>query len=407
MKIVEINTVNGTGSTGKIAVALYRLAKAEGHDPYIAYGRGSSPEDIKGYKIGNVFDFGVHVLSNFFLGNSGFASKATTKRFLTWLDTIQPDILHLHNLHGFYLHVGMLFDYIKARKIPVVWTLHDCWSFTGQCAHFDYADCTNWTSICHDCPIYRTDYPYSLFKDNSKNNFTNKKKYFTGVSKLTLVTPSHWLSELIKQSFLQEYPVKVIPNGIDLELFSPKDILSGVCNNHKILLGVANVWTRKKGIDFFLQLADMLDDSFHIVLIGVNKKQQKILHKAYPHKITAITRTNNQKELAGWYTAAYAFINPTLEDNFPTTNLEALACGTPVITFDTGGSPESVTNTCGIIVEKGNINALREAVISLDGNSEITAESCRKQALKYNKDTLFKEYLYLYQQICSVDTDSF
>lgn len=403
MKIVEINTVNGTGSTGKIAVALYRLAKAEGHTPYIAYGRGRSPADINGYKIGNVFDFAVHVLSNFFLGNSGFASKATTKRFLTWLDSIQPDILHLHNLHGFYLHVGMLFDYIKARNIPVVWTLHDCWPFTGQCAHFDYADCTNWTSACHDCPIYRTDYPYSLFKDNSKNNFTDKKKYFTGVSKLTLVTPSYWLAELIKESFLQEYSVKIISNGIDLNLFSPKTILSEVCDNRKILLGVANVWTKKKGIDFFLQLADMLDDSFRIVLIGVNKRQQRILHKAHPHKITAITRTSNQKELAGWYTAAYAFINPTLEDNFPTTNLEALACGTPVITFDTGGSPESITNTCGIVVEKGNINALREAVISLAGNPKITAESCRKQALKYNKDTLFKEYLHLYQQICSVE----
>lgn len=404
MRIVEINTVNGTGSTGKIAVALYKLAETNGYEPYIAYGRGNSPIGIQSYKIGNIFDFGIHVLSNFFLGNSGFSSKYVTKKFLKWLDTIQPDILHLHNLHGFYIHVEMLFDYIKNHNIPVIMTLHDCWTFTGQCAHFDYTNCKKWKNHCYSCPIFRSDYPYSLFKDNSKQNYILKKAAFTNVTQMQIVTPSNWLTNLVKQSYLKNYPVKTIYNGIDLNLFQPCASNSTIFNasphliGKKILLGVANVWTEKKGYHYFLKLADLLNDSFHIVLIGVSKKQQKKLQSKYPNKITAITRTNNQKELVQWYSAAYAFINPTLEDNFPTTNLESLACGTPVITFNTGGSPESITPNCGIVIEKGSINKLKEAIISLE-NYAITSASCRNQALKYNKDILFQEYLQLYQQL--------
>ena len=399
MKIVEINTVNGTGSTGKIAVSLYKLAQINGYNPYIAYGRGTSPSDVRGYKIGNPIDFGFHVLSNFFLGNSGFASKTVTKHFLNWLDTIQPDILHLHNIHGFYLNIELLFTYIKQHNIPVVWTLHDCWSFTGQCAYFDYANCHKWKASCHTCPIYKTDYPYSLFKDNSIQNYKLKKEIFTNVPNLTIVTPSHWLADLVKQSFLQNYETRVIHNGIDLNLFHPTITYIPLCSEKKVLLGIANVWDRRKGLDYFLQLADLLDNSFHIVLIGVTKKQQRLLAKRNFNKITAITRTNNQQELVQWYSNAYAFINPTLEDNFPTTNLEALACGTPVITFNTGGSPESITDTCGIIVEKGNIQKLKEAILSLESKTEITSSSCREQALKFNKDVKFAEYLQLYKEI--------
>lgn len=399
MKIVEINTVNGTGSTGKIAVSLYKLAQNNGHTPYIAYGRGCSPSNINGYKIGNLFDFGTHVLSNFFLGNSGFASKTVTKRFLNWLDTIQPDILHLHNIHGFYLNIELLFTYIKQHNIPIIWTLHDCWSFTGQCAYFDYANCSKWKTSCHKCPIYKTDYPYSLFKDNSIQNYKLKKKSFTNVSNLTIVTPSYWLADLVKQSFLRNYKTHVIHNGIDLNLFRPTITNNSLCEKKKVLLGVANIWDRRKGLDYFLQLADLMDSSFHIVLIGVTPKQQRLISKKNSDKITTITRTNNQQELVEWYSNAYAFINPTLEDNFPTTNLEALACGTPVITFNTGGSPESITDTCGIIVEKGNIQKLKEAILSLEYNTEITSSSCREQALTFNKDIKFAEYLQLYKEI--------
>lgn len=398
MKIVQINTVCGTGSTGKIAADLYRIADNTNIDAYIAYGRQSAPEDISSYKIGNPADFVCHVLVNFFLGKSGFGSKAVTKRFLKWLDMIQPDILHLHNLHGFYIHVNMLFDYIKVHEIPVVWTLHDCWPLTGQCAHFDYANCNKWKTACFDCPIYRSNYPYSLFRDNSRQNYILKKSAFTGVKDLTIVTPSHWLADIVKQSYLQQYPIKVIPNGINLNIFKPT--LSAIKSDDKrIILGVANIWNSRKGLSYFLQLADMLDSSYHIVLIGVNKKQQKMICKKYGSSITALTRTTNQEELAIWYSRAFVYVNPTLEDNFPTTNLEALACGTPVVTFNTGGSPESITDQCGIIVEKGNSKKLMEAILSLEKKTEITSNACRRQALKYDKNVRFQDYIQLYNSM--------
>lgn len=412
MKIVQINTVCGTGSTGKIAADLYHIIEQAGHKPMIAYGRGSASSNIQSFKIGNTLDFGCHVLTNFFLGKSGFGSKIVTKRFLKWLDNVKPNILHLHNLHGFYIHVGMLFEYIKTHNIPVVWTLHDCWSFTGQCAHFDYANCDKWQTACHHCPIYRSDYPYSLFRDNSRQNYVMKKAAFTGVQNMTIVTPSHWLAELVKKSYLQEYPVKVIPNGINLELFKPaSDSIQKSSSNitdayaldisipsRRIILGVANVWSKRKGLDFFLKLSDMLDDSYQVVLIGLSKKQQSQIQSKYGNRITAITRTSNQEELALWYQRAYAYVNPTLEDNFPTTNLEALACGTPVITFATGGSPESITDKCGIVVEKGNIDKLKEAILSLEKKTEITSFACRKRAMEFDRNTQFKKYLNIYKQ---------
>lgn len=399
MKIVQINTVCGTGSTGKIALDLYHLAEDAGHTCYFAFGRGTAPTAIRSYKIGNFFDFGCHVILNFLRGKSGFGSNHVTKQFLKWLDQIHPDLLHLHNLHGFYLNIAMLFTYIKANHIKVVWTLHDCWPFTGQCAHFDYAGCSKWITGCHDCPIYRSDYPYSLFCDNSRQNYIQKKAAFTGVKDMTIVTPSFWLASLVKQSYLQEYPVKVIPNGINLEIFCPSHsdskslTLPSNFENKKIILGVANVWTKRKGLDFFFQLHKDLPDAYHIVLIGLSKRQQQKIHSQYGDAITALTKTTSQQALADWYRSAYVFVNPTLEDNFPTTNLEALACGTPVITFRTGGSPESISDKCGIIVDKGNIIELKEAILSLSENSNITSAACREQAMKFNSNVNFQEYL--------------
>lgn len=399
MKIVQINTVYGTGSTGKIMASLHQLAQKNGFDMYAAYGRGNAAVDIREYKIGNRLDFFQHVLINFFLGKSGFGSKAVTRRFLSWLDTIHPDLIHLHNIHGFYIHVGMLFEYIKQHHIPVVWTLHDCWPMTGQCAHFDYAGCLKWKTACHHCPIYRSNYPYSLFKDNSKYNYILKKKTFTNVSDMTIVTPSKWLADIVNQSFLKNYPVKVIPNGIDLNLFKP------ICmsSESRIVLGVANVWSSSKGLNYLIKLSEMLDSPYHIVLIGLSKKQQSQIQSSHGKEITCITRTSSQSELVTWYQRAYVYVNPTLEDNFPTTNLEALACGTPVITFNTGGSPESLTDNCGIVVEKGNIEQLKEAILSLEHRTDIIVSSCREQALHFNQDSNFQEYLELYAGLQSVN----
>lgn len=398
IKIVQINTVYRSGSTGKIMAALHQLAQSDNFGMYAAYGRGNAASNSQEYKIGNPFDFLQHVLINFFLGKSGFGSKTVTKRFLNWLDDVQPDIIHLHNIHGFYIHVGMLFEYIKEHHIPIVWTLHDCWAITGQCAFFEYSGCAKWKSGCFRCPVYRSQYPYSIFKDNSRQNYLNKKEIFTNIENMTIVTPSKWLANIVKQSYLQDYPVKVVYNGIDTNLFRP--VASNLRDTRKIILGVANVWERRKGLEYFLKLTKLLDHTvYHIVLIGVNKKQQSFINKKYSEHITAFTRTSSQAELVNWYSSAYVFINPTLEDNFPTTNLEALACGTPVITFNTGGSPECLTDRCGIVVDKGNVEQLKDAILSLEQRTDITTSSCREQALYFRHDLNFQEYLELYKYL--------
>lgn len=401
MRIVQINTVYGSGSTGKIVAALYKTAEAEGYGAYVAYGRGKRDYGLQTfYKIGNVIDFTEHILLNFFAGKSGFGSKKVTGRLLDWLDQVKPDILHLHNLHGFYVHVGLLFDYMKRHNIAVVWTLHDCWPFTGQCAYFDYAGCDKWKEACYKCPVYRKDYPYSLFKDNSVENYKTKKEVFAGVKKLTIVTPSRWLADLVKQSFLKEYPVEVIPNGINLEVFNPlEQSESGIREEKKIVLGVANIWSRRKGLKDFLELAKILDDNYHVVLIGVNKKQKSFIRMHFSKSITPIERTANQNELARWYSKATVYVNPTWEDNFPTTNMEALACGTPVISYKTGGSPECIDDGCGMIVEKGDIFGIKQGIEKLSQQYPEISERCLERAKKYDEEVRFKEYMELYEKI--------
>lgn len=411
-KIVIINTVYGTGSTGKITAGLYSLANDLEYETYVAYGRGLLPNDynIRGIRVGNKLDFCVHVMSNFCRGNSGFASKYVTKKFLQWLDTIQPNLIHLHNIHGFYINVEMLFRYIKEHSIPVIWTLHDCWPFTGQCAHFDYANCDKWKSGCYRCPIFRTDYPYSLFKDNSKNNYLQKKSSFTNVTNLHIVTPSQWLANLVKESFLCNYPVHIIHNGINTDIFKPlKDnAIPSIIDKHneydlkdkKILLSVANVWDKRKGYEYMLKLSDDFNESngYQIVLIGVSKSQKKHIEKTYQKRILALTRTYNQEELAAWYNLAYAYVNPTLQDNYPTTNIEAMACQTPVITFNTGGSPETLNGHCGIVVNKGDYQALKEAITNIKYD-EIHSHLYEINRTSLNYRHCFDAYMQLYKEL--------
>ena len=245
----------------------------------------------------------------------------------------------MHNLHGYYLNVGILFDYLKTCGKKIIWTLHDCWAFTGHCSYFTAAGCEKWKEQCFCCP-QKCSYPKSLI-DKSERNFWRKRTVFTGIPNLTIVTPSKWLADLVKESFLKEYDVKVINNGIDLTAFKPTEsdfrVKYGL-ENKKIILGVASVWDERKGLNDFVKLANEIDDDTCIVLVGVNEKQKKNL----PSKILCVERTNNVAELAGVYTAADLFFNPTYEDNYPTVNLEAQACGTPVVTYATGGSIESV-----------------------------------------------------------------
>lgn len=400
MKIIQINTVYASGSTGKITASLYKIISNSGNEALVGYGRGPLPASygVDGMRIGNRPDFYTHVLYNFFTGKNGYASTSVTRKFLSWLDRESPDIIHLHNIHGFYLNIHLLFDYIKAKKIPVVWTLHDCWSFTGNCAFFDYVKCTKWIDGCHNCPIHRSDYPYSLFKDNSINNYASKLKDFTNVEDLTIVTPSYWLKNLVEQSFLKNYPVEVIPNGIDHTVFHPYD--DNEASENKILLGVANIWDARKGLSYMKRLADDFNEAngYQVVVVGLSSKQKKELDLHPHHNMVGICRTASQEELAKWYSRAHLYINPTLQDNFPTTNIEALCCGTPVVTFDTGGSKESLTLDCGIVVPKGDYSALKNAIISVE-TAKLTSSACISRGKLYRQETAFDNYIKLYNSI--------
>ena len=399
MKVLEINTVCGSGSVGRICVDIVRALEAEGHEGMVAYGRRGAPEDVPSYKFGSDLDMYRHVLCTFFRGEHGFSSKKQTLRLISEIKEYAPDIIHLHNIHGFYLDVESLFTYLKSAGKPVVWTLHDCWSFTGHCAHFDYIKCMKWKEGCHNCPQHREVYPYAIFKDNTKSNWQRKKAAFTGVDDLTVVTPSRWLAGYVKQSYLGEYPVETIPNGIDLTRFRPAEdaevLKKGLGFEGKyIILGVAGMWEERKGYSYFAELADRLDDSYQIILIGLSKKKMKTLHP----KIHGVMRTESIEELARYYTMADVYVNTTLEDTFPTTNLEALACGTPVVTFATGGSVESVDDDVGAVVPQGDTDALVSAVETLKAGDD-RKEACLSKSAMYDKNERFKDYISLYTRI--------
>ncbi|MGN1062361.1 MAG: glycosyltransferase [Candidatus Scatosoma sp.] len=395
MKVLLINSVCGVGSTGRICTDIADQLSQEGNEVKIAYGRGIVPEKYKKYAVKIGTEMGVYVngLKARLFDNEGFNAKRATNKFIAWVKKYNPDVIHLHNLHGYYLNVEILFSYLKTCGKKIVWTLHDCWAFTGHCSHFTIAKCEQWKEHCFSCP-QRNSYP-KTFTDRSKRNYDRKRVLFTGVPDLTIVTPSKWLAGLVKESFLKKYPIEVINNGIDLNVFkpTPSDFKERyVLQNKKIILGVASVWDMRKGFDDFLKLAKILDDTYRIVLVGVNKKQLKQL----PKNVIGIERTNNVSELAEIYTTADVFFNPTYEDNYPTVNLEAQACGTPVITYNTGGSPECISQTSGIVIECNNIGAIKKEIERIIEIKPFIKENCLIQARHFEKNERFQEYVDLY-----------
>ena len=360
MKILIINSVAGIRSTGRIVTDIAEQFIADGHECIIAYGRENVPEKYKSicYQIGTKLDAYANAIKARVFDNEGLNAKKATKEFIDWADNYDPDVLWLHNLHGYYINIELLFNWIKSRPhMDVRWTLHDCWAFTGHCSYFSVAGCMKWECGCSNC-CQKMNYPRSILRDNCAENYERKRAAFCGVKSLTIITPSKWLAELVKSSFLSEYKVKVSHNTIDETIFcpTPSDFRQKYnLTDKKILLGVASVWDYRKGLADFLELSQMLDDSWKIVLVGLTGRQIKSI----PKNILGIKRTNSSKELAEIYTAADVFLNLTYEDNYPTVNLEAQACGTPCITYATGGSVESVPQKN--IVEQHNL----EKVVSL------------------------------------------
>lgn len=402
MKVLQINSVCGVGSTGRIATDLYKVLEEHGHKCKIAYGRGNAPEDIDTIKIGTNFDNYLHVFKTRMFDEHGFGSVDATKKFIEEVKKYDPDIIHLHNIHGYYINIEILFEYLREANKPVIWTLHDCWAFTGHCAYFDFVGCDKWKYGCEKCP-QKSEYPTSKTKDNSKLNYEKKKKIFTSINNMTIVTPSNWLANLVKESFLGEYNVEVINNGIDLDVFKPTE--SNFRKKYDlqdkfIILGVASDWSERKGLKYFIELEQKLSEQYKIVIVGVNKKQKDELSK----NIISITRTNNPKELAEIYTSADLFVNPTLEDNFPTTNLESLACGTPVITFKTGGSVESIDEKTGIEISLFKTDNIVNSIDFIKNKDFLFNENlCRERAEEfYDKKIKFNEYSNLYEYLLKV-----
>ena len=384
MKVLLINVVCGIRSTGRICTDLAEALESEDNEVQIAYGRENVPEKYAHFALRTESDNGIKfsALQARFLDNAGFANRASTTRLIERIQAFDPDIIHLHVIHGYWINIPLLFDYLRGCGKKIIWTFHDCWAFTGHCAYFDYTGCEKWKTGCFGCPD-RKEYPSSILLDRSEVNFREKKKMFTGIPNLLIVTPSEWLAEYVKKSFLKEYPVKVIHNGIDTSVFQRTQETLSIAetmrekyglSEKKVVTAVSTSWNRRKGLSEYLKLADQLGNDYQVVIIGLNKEQIAEL----PGNVLGIEKTDSTIELAGFYVLSQAYVNASLEENYPTTNLEAIACGTPVITYDVGGSGESAA-LYGEIVPRGDIEALAAAVKNTDRlTPRYSYEECRK-----------------------------
>lgn len=403
-KLALINSVC-TGSTGKIMGDIQREAYRNGFDTVTFFGRGKGFSDVKCVKINKNNSFYFNIFHTFIFNKQGQQSKKETQYLIKKLEDFNPDIIHLHNIHGYYLNYKILFDWInKSFEGKIVWTLHDCWPFTGHCAYFSYVNCNKWKQECkNNCPM-RHKYPYSFFLDTSQNEFNLKKNLFTKRNDFQIITPSDWLNILVKQSFLKQHHVQTIHNGINLDIFKPIKNESikqkyRIPENAKIILGVANIWEKRKGLDEFLQLANELkNENVVIVLVGLSKIQLNRISKY--KNIVGIERTENINELVEIYSLADIFVNLTKEDNYPTVNMESIACGTPIITYDTGGCIEQVDSDTGYCCKTNTVEEAKNKVIDfLKTDFKNTKFNNSKMLDKIDAENRFNDYVELYQQL--------
>ena len=397
MKLLQINSVANIGSTGRIAEQIGQAAMKAGWESYIAYGREAGQSQSHLIKIGSQLDVMWHGVVTRLFDRHGLASKRATKKFVSQIKEIQPDIIHLHNIHGYYLNYEILFEYLSKADIPVVWTFHDCWAMTGHCSHFVKIGCFRWKNKCNDCPLLQ-DYPKSFF-DGAERNYSRKRNSFD-IEKLNIVSVSKWLNSVVEESYLSKIDKYIIYNGVDIDLF--KSVKSNIkkdigLEDKKVLLGVATAWSESKGLDDYYKLSKRLPEEYQIILIGVKRNQIKKL----PKEIIGIERTNNIDELVQYYSAADVVMNLSYAETFGLTTVEGFACGTPSIVYDTTASPELITENTGIVVPLGDISAVKDAVEEICRNGkEYYSRFCRERALThFNKEDKFKEYIELYKKI--------
>ena len=394
MKIAEINTVD-YGSTGNIMLQIADCAEKNGHDVRTFSKKWKNQKGKRKFHsyYGFTVENAINVVLSRLIGFQGMFSYFGTKQLVKKLERFNPDVIHLHNLHDYCICLPVLFKYIVENQKNVVWTLHDCWAMTGECPHFTMVKCDKWKTGCSECRQLSACIPI----DCSKFMWNMKKKLFTGIDKMIIVTPSKWLADLVKMSYLNKYNVREINNGIDLSIFKPRanKLREELQLNKYVVLGVALGWGVRKGLDVMQELSRRLPEQYSIIMVGTDDNVDKVLSD----RIISIHRTNNPKELAEIYSIADVFINPTREDNFPTTNIESLACGTPVITYKTGGSSEMLDASCGIAVECDNIDKLEKCIIDVCENKPYSSQSCLKRAGIFDKNDKFKEYVKLFEDV--------
>ena len=394
MKVLQINSVCGTGSTGKLAVQISDYLDAQGVENYIAYGYGCCNRPNT-FRFGNMVDAHIHSFLSRKLCIQGYGSYFTTGRLLRYIKKIKPDIVHLHNIHGHYLNFPRLVNFLNQLNCQVVWTFHDCWPMTGKCTHFTEAGCDKWKTQCRDCPQLAT-YPDSQ-RDRSEKNYRDKKKYFSVLAKLHIVTVSQWLKETAKESFLGQKDIQCIYNGVDLSIFQPtqSNVRTELGIGEKfMILGVANPWNSRKGYEKFLDLANRLNEDSVIVLVGISEEQRTGL----PKNVIGIPKTQNQKQLAELYTAADVLVNLSLEETFGLVVAEAQACGTPAIVVNSTACPEVITEQTGIVIESRDEALLDEALTEIRRNGKLAySESCvvRAQSM-FSNEKMQMGYYKLY-----------
>lgn len=398
--LIQIDSCLGKGSTGRITESIGLIMKRLGWDCYVVHGdRYAGETKLESMKTVSRVQEYLHALGSILFDRHGLFSSSQTRRIMEKVRDMKPDIIQLHCVHGYYINYEILFEFLHEMNVPVVWTFHDCWAFTGHCAHFDFAGCDKWKTGCYACELLK-EYPRSAFIDNSKDNWLRKRKSFTSVDKLHIVAVSKWLSDIVGHSFMQKYPIEVIHNGIDLSVFKRVDNnireQYGISSDETLVLGVATAWGKDKGLNDFVRLSQ--EPGIKVVLVGIPEEMRKSL----PENIIAVNRTESQQKLAEFYSAADMLVNPTYNDSFPTVNLEALACGTPVVTYRTGGSPEAIDADTGAVVEKGDYAGLLSHIRKFAQTSYKSSYSkvCRERAEKcFDMNKQFDEYRKLYERL--------
>lgn len=398
MILFQINSIANSGSTGRIAENIAKYVQTQGWQCYTAYGRWCNPSKTHLIRIGNKLSVYFHYFLSRVFGLHGLASKHATRSLIKEIERIHPDIIHLHNIHGYYLNYPLLFQFLSTHNYPVVWTLHDCWAYTGHCSHYTSSKCSKWLSRCYKCPNLSC-YPVS-FIDNSRLNFRLKSYYFNMVHNIAIVPVSNWLAKELHKSFLKNNRIIPIPNGVDTSIYKPID--SHVRDKYSIgsgfmVLAVATWWTKAKGFEDYIQIANLVDKDVIIVMVGVSPKQKRML----PSNIIGIPRTENITELVQLYSAADIFVNFSIEESYGLTTAESLSCGTPVVVYNSTACPDIVTPDVGFIVTSHNLEEANCAInkVKVMGKTYYT-NKCRQYAIDYLDDSLcYGRYLSLYNEL--------